>query len=263
MYVYIYLIRREGLELRWEVRREGFLTYDFYYTRCKFLRREEPKTCIGWDFYVFCRSIFCIGWHFFTSGGTFLHRVAFFYIGWFFFTSGANNNYIRFFTVPSTTLTNNNDRQHWRTTTINDNNQRQRLTTTMTIKPTTTIIDDIHNRWRSLTTLKIDVDHSRHWWSTTLTNDNDRQQNWRSTRRLRSLTTIIDDIHDWWRSLTTFTIDVDHWRHWRTTTIDDDHWRHWRTTTIDDDHRRHWRTKSMTTMSMKTTTTIIDDTEES
>ena len=215
---------------------------------------------------------------FFASGGIFLHRVALFYIGWHFFTSGG------FFYIWCKqqlhqvfhSAVDNIDEQQRSTTLTNENNQRQRLTTTMTIKPTTTIIDDIHNRWRSLTTLKIDVDHSRHWWSTTLTNDNDRQQNWRSTRRLRSLTTIIDDIHDWWRSLTTFTIDVDHWRHWRTTTIDDDHWphwrtttidddhrRHWRTTTIDDDHRRHWRTKSMTTMSMKTTTTIIDDTEES
>ena len=270
MYGYIYLIRREGLELRWEVRREGFLTYDFYYTRCKFLRREEHKICIGWDFYVFCRSIFYIGWHIFTSCGTFLHRVALFYIGCVFHIGCVFLHQVFHSAVDKI------DEQQRSTTLTNDNNQRQRLTTTMTIKPTTTIIDDIHNRWRSLTTLKIDVDHSRHWWSTTLTNDNDRQQKWRSTRRLRSLTTIIDDIHDWWRSLTTFTIDVDHWRHWRTTTIDDDHWRHWRTTTIDDDHRRHWRTttidddhrrhwrtKSMTTMSMKTTTTIIDDTEES
>jgi hypothetical protein len=88
MYVYIYLIRREGLKVRWEVRREGFLTYDFYYTRCKFLRREEHKICIGWDFYVFCRSNFYIVWHFFTSCGTFLHRVALFYIVWHFSTSG-------------------------------------------------------------------------------------------------------------------------------------------------------------------------------
>ena len=135
MYGYIYLIRREGLELRWEVRREGFLTYDFYYTRCKFLRREEPKTCIGWDFYVFCRSIFCIGWHFFTSGGIFLHRVVFFYI-W------CKQQLHQVFH----SAVDNIDEQQRSTTLTNDNNQRQRLTTTMTIKPTTTIIDDIHNR---------------------------------------------------------------------------------------------------------------------
>ena len=97
---------------------------------------RNPKLASGgistFSVVVFFASggIFYIGWHFFTSGG--------------FFTSGANHNYIRFFTVPSTTLTNNNDRQHWRTTTIdnideqqrsttltNDNNQRQRSTTTM------------------------------------------------------------------------------------------------------------------------------------
>ena len=122
MYGYIYLIRREGLELRWEVRREGFLTYDFYYTRCKFLRREEPKTCIGWDFYVFCRSIFYIVWHFFTScgiflhrvGGIFLHRVVFFYI-W------CKQQLHQVFH----SAVDNIDERQQSTTTINDNNDDQ------------------------------------------------------------------------------------------------------------------------------------------
>ena len=92
------------------------------------------QICIGWDFYVFCRSIFYIGWHFFTSCGTFLHRVALFYIGCVFLHQVFHS------------AVDNIDEQQRSTTLTNDNTQRQRLTTTMTIKPTTTIIDDIHNR---------------------------------------------------------------------------------------------------------------------
>jgi hypothetical protein len=162
MYVYIYLIRREGLELRWEVRREGFLTYVFYYTRCKFLRREEHKFASG-------GISTCSVVVFFTSGGTFLHRVALFYIVWHFFTSGGTFLHrVCFFTSGfsqcrrqhwRTTLTNNNDRHHWRTTTINNNDQRQRSTTTIDDNNDNQT-DDIDDLWRSLT---IDDDHWWHW----------------------------------------------------------------------------------------------------
>ena len=125
MYGYIYLIRREGLELRWEVRREGFLTYVFYYTRCKFLRREEHKFASG-------GISTCSVVVFFTSGGTFLHRVALFYIVWHFFTSGV------FFYIGCVFLhqvfhsaVDKIDEQQRSTTLTNDNNQRQRSTTTI------------------------------------------------------------------------------------------------------------------------------------
>ena len=88
----------------------------------------------------------------------------------------------------------------------------------MTIKPTTTIIDDIDDRWRSLTTFTIDDDHWRHWWSTTLTNDNDRQH-WRTT----TIKDENDDQND----------DYDHWRHWRSMTIIDNRWRSLMTLTVE------------------------------
>ena len=72
---------------------------------------------------------------FFASGGIFLHRVGFFYI-W------CKQQLHQVFH----SAVDNIDEQQRSTTLTNDNNQRQRLTTTMTIKPTTTIIDDIHNR---------------------------------------------------------------------------------------------------------------------
>ena len=126
MYGYIYLIRREGLELRWEVRREGFLTYVFYYTRCKFLRREEHKFASG-------GISTCSVVVFFTSGGTFLHRVALFYIVWHFFTScGTFLHRVALFYIGCVFLhqvfhsaVDKIDEQQRSTTLTNDNNQRQ------------------------------------------------------------------------------------------------------------------------------------------
>ena len=177
MYVYIYLIRREGLELRWKVRREGFLTYDIYFTRCKFLRREEPKTCIGWDLYDVCSNKIYIGWAFFTSGGIstmsvvvkfatgglFLHRVRFFTLGGDIlqttFTSGFPQSHVA---TRSTMIIGN----------INDIDDRRRSTTIDDNRRRSTTIDD--DRRRSLTTLTNEID--RRQSLTTLTNDNDRRQ---------------------------------------------------------------------------------------
>ena len=65
MYEYIYLIRREGFEIRWEVRREESLGNDFYDGYSKmYVGRNETLTSGGISVVVF------------------LHRVVFFYTGW-------------------------------------------------------------------------------------------------------------------------------------------------------------------------------------
>ena len=174
MYVYIYLIRREGLELRWEVRREGFLTYDFYSTRCKFWRREEPKTCVGWDFYDVCSNKIYVGWAFFTSGGLFLRRVDKIYIEWFigwrFFTSGGEilhrvqttftSGFPQSHVATRWTMIIDNidaldyiDERQRSKTIIHNIDERQRSTTTKMI------IEDIDERQRSTTAITIIDDH--------------------------------------------------------------------------------------------------------